>query len=104
MGPASGDQGQRVIVSMTWRDEDVTMRSRHLEEARPASPSPRRGEGARRAGEGGEPIPRKPGMRPPHFRLTIRQIMGLVIIAAFWCDSWAYLQRWEARRAIMYQQ
>jgi hypothetical protein len=43
-------------------------------------------------------------MRTPHFRLTIRQIMGLVIIAAFWCDSWAYLQRWEARRAIMYQQ
>jgi hypothetical protein len=43
-------------------------------------------------------------MRTPHFRLTIRQIMGLVIIAAFWCASWAYLQRWEARRTIMYQQ
>ncbi len=43
-------------------------------------------------------------MRTPHFRLTIRQIMGLVIIAAYWCGTWAYLQRWEARRTIMYQQ
>jgi hypothetical protein len=43
-------------------------------------------------------------MRKLHFRLTIRQIMGLVIIAACWCAAWAYLQRWEARRTIMYQQ
>jgi hypothetical protein len=43
-------------------------------------------------------------MRTPNFHLTIRQIMGLVIVAAVWCAFWAYLQRWEARRTIMYQQ
>jgi hypothetical protein len=43
-------------------------------------------------------------MRTPNFRLTIRQIMGLVIVAAVWGAFWAYLQRWEARRTIMYQQ
>jgi hypothetical protein len=43
-------------------------------------------------------------MRTSDFRLTIRQTMWLVIVAAGWCASWAYIQRWEARRTIMYQQ
>ncbi len=43
-------------------------------------------------------------MRIPVFRLTIRQTMWLVFVAAVWCVAWVYLQRWEARRTIMYQQ
>jgi hypothetical protein len=43
-------------------------------------------------------------MRTLHFRLTIRQVMGLVIIAAYWLAFWVWLQRWEVRRTIMYQQ
>ena len=43
-------------------------------------------------------------MRTPDFRLTIRQTMWLVFVAAVWCVVWVYLQRWEARRTIMYQQ
>ena len=43
-------------------------------------------------------------MRTPDFRLTIRQTMWLVIVAAVWFASRAYLQRWEARRTTLYQQ
>ena len=28
----------------------------------------------------------------------------LVFVAAVWCIAWVYLQSWEARRTIMYQQ
>src|SRR5271168_157395 len=43
-------------------------------------------------------------MRTPDFRLTIRQTMWLVFVAAVGCVAWVYLRRWEARRTIMYQQ
>jgi hypothetical protein len=44
-------------------------------------------------------------MRTPDFLLTNRQTLWLVIVAAVWCVLWAYfLQRWESRRTIMYQQ
>jgi hypothetical protein len=43
-------------------------------------------------------------MRTPDFRLTIRQILWLVFVVAASCGAWAYLQRWEARRTMMYQQ
>ncbi len=43
-------------------------------------------------------------MRTANFRFTSRNMMGLVLGAAFWCAFWVYLQRWEARRTIMYQQ
>jgi hypothetical protein len=43
-------------------------------------------------------------MRTPEFRLTNRQTLWLVIVAAVWCVLWVYFQRWEARRTIMYQQ
>ena len=44
-------------------------------------------------------------MRTPDFRLANDQTLWLVIVAAVWCVVWAYfMQRWEARRTIMYQQ
>ena len=43
-------------------------------------------------------------MRKPDFRLTIRQTMWCVIVAAFCCILWVNFQRWEGRRTVMYQQ
>jgi hypothetical protein len=34
----------------------------------------------------------------------ITTLMGLVMLAAYECAIWVYLQRWEARRSIMYEQ
>jgi hypothetical protein len=44
------------------------------------------------------------GRRPGAPRVTIRGMMALVICAALWCNFWVWLQRWEARRSVMYQQ
>ena len=44
------------------------------------------------------------GPRPGTSPVTIRRVMGLVISAALLCAFWVWLQRWEARRRVMYQQ
>lgn len=43
-------------------------------------------------------------MRSRRLRLTIRGLMVAVAVVAVYCAQWVYLQNWESRRAVMYQQ
>ena len=45
-----------------------------------------------------------PDLRTPHFRLTMRQMMALVVVAAIQCAFWTSMYKCEARRPLMYQQ
>ncbi|WP_406695481.1 hypothetical protein V5E97_31125 [Singulisphaera sp. Ch08] len=43
-------------------------------------------------------------MQRPRSRMTIRWMMLLVVLVASVLSFWAYLDRWERRRVVMYQQ
>jgi hypothetical protein len=45
-----------------------------------------------------------PPLPNPRSRMTIRRIMAAVVVAACYAGEYAYFERWEARRSVMYHQ